>query len=104
MHHIKHHLEITIKSLLISSTELQLQCFILFIRITPNSNRTHIAIFGRRNAGKSSIINAIANQDVAIVSDTAGTTTDPVKKVFELTKITNFFPIFTSETEALDKF
>ena len=47
---------------------------------TPNSNRTHIAIFGRRNVGKSSIINAIANQDVAIVSDTAGTTTDPVKK------------------------
>ena len=51
---------------------------------TPNSNRTHIAIFGRRNAGKSSIINAIANQDVAIVSDTAGTTTDPVKKAMEI--------------------
>lgn len=51
---------------------------------TPNSNRTHIAIFGRRNAGKSSIINAIANQDIAIVSDTAGTTTDPVKKAMEI--------------------
>ncbi|WP_300368536.1 [FeFe] hydrogenase H-cluster maturation GTPase HydF [Brachyspira sp.] len=51
---------------------------------TPNPNRTHIAIFGRRNAGKSSIINAIANQDVAIVSDTAGTTTDPVKKAIEI--------------------
>ena len=54
---------------------------------TPNSNRTHIAIFGRRNAGKSSIINVIANQDVAIVSDTAGTTTDPVKKAIEINGI-----------------
>ena len=54
---------------------------------TPNSNRTHIAIFGKRNAGKSSIINAIANQDVAIVSDTAGTTTDPVKKAIEINGI-----------------
>lgn len=54
---------------------------------TPNSNRTHIAIFGKRNAGKSSIINAIANQNVAIVSDKAGTTTDPVKKAIEINKI-----------------
>lgn len=54
---------------------------------TPNSNRTHIAIFGRRNAGKSSIINSIANQNVAIVSDKAGTTTDPVKKAIEINKI-----------------
>lgn len=54
---------------------------------TPNSNRTHISIFGRTNAGKSSIINAIANQNVAIVSDKAGTTTDPVKKAIEINKI-----------------
>lgn len=54
---------------------------------TPNSNRTHIAIFGRTNAGKSSIINAMANQNVAIVSDKAGTTTDPVKKAIEINKI-----------------
>lgn len=54
---------------------------------TPNSNRTHIAIFGRRNAGKSSIINAMANQNVSIVSDNAGTTTDPVKKAIEINKI-----------------
>ena len=54
---------------------------------TPNSNRTHIAIFGRTHAGKSSIINAIANQNVAIVSDKAGTTTDPVKKAIEINKI-----------------
>lgn len=54
---------------------------------TPNSNRIHISIFGRTNAGKSSIINAIANQNVAIVSDKAGTTTDPVKKAIEINKI-----------------
>lgn len=54
---------------------------------TPNSNRTHIAIFGRTNAGKSSIINAITNQNVAIVSDKAGTTTDPVKKAIEINRI-----------------
>ena len=54
---------------------------------TPNSNRTHIAIFGRTNAGKSSVMNAIANQNVAIVSDKAGTTTDPVKKAIEINKI-----------------
>ncbi|WP_302273008.1 [FeFe] hydrogenase H-cluster maturation GTPase HydF [Brachyspira aalborgi] len=54
---------------------------------TPNSNRTHISIFGRTNTGKSSIINAIANQNVAIVSDKAGTTTDPVKKAIEINKI-----------------
>lgn len=54
---------------------------------TPNSNRTHISIFGRTNAGKSSIINAIANQNVAIVSDKAGTTTDPVKKAIEINRI-----------------
>lgn len=54
---------------------------------TPNSNRIHIAVFGRRNAGKSSIINVMANQNVAIVSDNAGTTTDPVKKAIEINKI-----------------
>ncbi|MEI0540633.1 [FeFe] hydrogenase H-cluster maturation GTPase HydF [Brachyspira pulli] len=54
---------------------------------TPNANRTHIAIFGRRNAGKSSIINAISNQNIAIVSNIAGTTTDPVKKAIEINTI-----------------
>jgi [FeFe] hydrogenase H-cluster maturation GTPase HydF len=47
-------------------------------------NKPHIGIFGRRNYGKSSFINAIAGQDIAIVSDTAGTTTDPVKKSVEI--------------------
>ena len=47
---------------------------------TPQANRLHIALFGRRNSGKSSLVNAITNQDVAIVSETPGTTTDPVSK------------------------
>ena len=51
---------------------------------TPNSSRFHIAIFGRRNSGKSSLINAITNQNTALVSDVAGTTTDPVYKSIEL--------------------
>ncbi len=51
---------------------------------TPRANRAHIAIFGRRNAGKSSLINAITGQDVALVSEHAGTTTDPVYKSMEI--------------------
>ena len=51
---------------------------------TQRSNRTHIAVFGRRNAGKSSLVNALAGQDVSIVSDVAGTTTDVVWKNMEL--------------------
>lgn len=51
---------------------------------TPASERVHIAFFGRRNAGKSSIINAVTGQDLAIVSDIKGTTTDPVYKTMEL--------------------
>ena len=46
--------------------------------------RPHIGIFGKRNSGKSSLINALAGQDVAIVSDVAGTTTDPVSKNLEI--------------------
>ncbi len=51
---------------------------------TPNSTRTHIGIFGRTNSGKSSLINAIASQQTALVSPVAGTTTDPVYKSIEL--------------------
>lgn len=54
---------------------------------TPNANRLHIAVFGRRNSGKSSLINAITNQQTAIVSDVAGTTADPVYKAMELNPI-----------------
>ncbi|MCD7773233.1 MAG: 50S ribosome-binding GTPase, partial [Ruminococcus sp.] len=47
---------------------------------TPRANRLHIGFFGKRNSGKSSLINAFAKQDISIVSDVAGTTTDPVYK------------------------
>lgn len=51
---------------------------------TPSANRIHIGFFGRRNAGKSSVVNAVTGQQLAIVSDTKGTTTDPVYKAMEL--------------------
>ncbi|AEB07053.1 iron-only hydrogenase maturation protein HydF [Coriobacterium glomerans PW2] len=51
---------------------------------TPRANRVHIGFFGRRNAGKSSLVNAVTGQDLAVVSDTPGTTTDPVYKSMEL--------------------
>ena len=51
---------------------------------TPNANRLHIGLFGKRNSGKSSIINALTGQNVAIVSDVAGTTADPIYKPMEL--------------------
>lgn len=51
---------------------------------TPNANRLHIALLGRRNSGKSSLINALTGQDTALVSDTPGTTTDPVSKAMEI--------------------
>jgi predicted GTPase len=54
---------------------------------TPRGDRVHIALFGKRNAGKSSIINAITNQDIALVSSVKGTTTDPVYKAMEILPI-----------------
>jgi [FeFe] hydrogenase H-cluster maturation GTPase HydF len=51
---------------------------------TPSANRIHIAFFGRRNAGKSSLVNAVTGQNLALVSDVKGTTTDPVYKAMEL--------------------
>lgn len=51
---------------------------------TVSAERTHIGFFGMRNAGKSSLVNAVTGQDLAVVSDFAGTTTDPVKKAMEL--------------------
>ena len=51
---------------------------------TPSANRLHIGIFGKRNSGKSSLLNAITGQEIALVSDVKGTTTDPVSKAMEI--------------------
>ena len=69
------------------------------INETPSGERLHIGIFGRRNAGKSSLINAITGQDLAIVSDVKGTTTDPVKKAMELLPLR---PVVLIDTPGLD--
>ena len=66
---------------------------------TPSSERIHIGIFGKRNAGKSSVINAIAGQSLAIVSDVKGTTTDPVLKAMELLPLG---PVVLIDTPGLD--
>lgn len=66
---------------------------------TPSSERIHIGIFGKRNAGKSSIINAITGQNLAIVSDVKGTTTDPVLKTMELLPLG---PVVVIDTPGLD--
>lgn len=66
---------------------------------TPSSERVHIGIFGRRNAGKSSIINALTGQELAIVSDRKGTTTDPVLKAMELLPLG---PVVLIDTPGLD--
>lgn len=66
---------------------------------TPSSERIHIGIFGKRNAGKSSIINAITGQNLAIVSDVKGTTTDPVLKAMELLPLG---PVVVIDTPGLD--
>ena len=66
---------------------------------TPASERIHIGIFGKRNAGKSSIINAITGQNLAIVSDVKGTTTDPVLKAMELLPLG---PVVMIDTPGLD--
>ncbi len=66
---------------------------------TPRGNRVHIALFGKRNAGKSSVINAITNQEIAIVSDFKGTTTDPVYKAMEILPIG---PVVVIDTAGLD--
>nr|WP_242839759.1 [FeFe] hydrogenase H-cluster maturation GTPase HydF [Syntrophorhabdus aromaticivorans] len=66
---------------------------------TPRGNRLHIAIFGRRNTGKSSLINALTNQNIAIVSDVPGTTTDPVYKSMEILPIG---PVVLIDTAGID--
>ena len=66
---------------------------------TPKGSRLHIAIFGRRNAGKSSLINALTNQDIALVSDVPGTTTDPVYKAMEILPLG---PVMMIDTAGID--
>ena len=66
---------------------------------TPSSNRVHIGIFGKRNAGKSSVMNALTNQSIAIVSDVLGTPTDPVLKAMELLPIG---PVVMIDTPGID--
>ncbi|MDF2987847.1 MAG: hydrogenase maturation GTPase HydF [Eubacterium sp.] len=66
---------------------------------TPSSDRVHIGFFGRRNAGKSSVVNAVTGQDLAIVSDVKGTTTDPVYKAMELLPLG---PVMIIDTPGID--
>jgi [FeFe] hydrogenase H-cluster maturation GTPase HydF len=66
---------------------------------TPRGSRLHIALFGRRNAGKSSLINALTNQSIAIVSDVPGTTTDPVYKSMEILPMG---PVVLIDTAGID--
>jgi len=66
---------------------------------TPSSERIHIGIFGRRNAGKSSLMNAVTGQQLAVVSDVAGTTTDPVRKAMELLPLG---PVLLIDTPGID--
>lgn len=66
---------------------------------TPRANRLHIGIFGRRNVGKSTLINALCNQDVAIVSEVPGTTTDPVYKAMEIHEVG---PVVLIDTGGID--
>jgi predicted GTPase len=66
---------------------------------TPNANRVHISFFGLRNAGKSSLVNAVTNQDIAVVSSVKGTTTDPVSKSMELLPLG---PVLITDTPGFD--
>ena len=65
----------------------------------PSSERIHIGFFGLRNAGKSSLVNAVTGQNLAVVSDVKGTTTDPVKKAMELLPIG---PVVIIDTPGID--
>lgn len=69
------------------------------LNATPSSERVHIGIFGKRNAGKSSLINAITGQNLAIVSEAKGTTTDPVYKAMELLPLG---PVMIIDTPGID--
>ena len=72
---------------------------IMSMNSTPSGERVHIGFFGRRNAGKSSVVNAVTGQDLAVVSDVKGTTTDPVKKAMELLPLG---PVMIIDTPGFD--
>ena len=69
------------------------------LNATPSGERVHIGFFGRRNAGKSSVVNAVTGQNLAIVSDVLGTTTDPVLKAMELLPLG---PVVIIDTPGID--
>ena len=66
---------------------------------TPSADRIHIGFFGRRNAGKSSLVNAVTGQELAVVSEIRGTTTDPVQKAMELLPMG---PVVIIDTPGID--
>ena len=69
------------------------------LNATPSPNRTHIGFFGKRNAGKSSLVNAVTGQELAVVSEVKGTTTDPVQKAMELLPLG---PVVVIDTPGID--
>ena len=66
---------------------------------TPSAERVHIGFFGRKNAGKSSVMNAVTGQDLSVVSPVGGTTTDPVQKAMEILPLG---PVVLLDTPGLD--
>ena len=66
---------------------------------TPNGERLHIGFFGKRNVGKSSLVNAVTNQELSVVSPVKGTTTDPVSKAMELLPLG---PVLIIDTPGFD--
>ena len=66
---------------------------------TPSSERIHIGFFGKRNVGKSSVVNAVTGQELAVVSEIKGTTTDPVYKAMELLPLG---PVMIIDTPGID--
>lgn len=66
---------------------------------TPSGERVHIGFFGRRNVGKSSLVNAVTGQELSVVSDVMGTTTDPVYKAMELLPMG---PVMVIDTPGFD--
>ena len=72
---------------------------LMSLNATPSSERVHIGFFGKRNAGKSSVVNAVTGQELAVVSDVKGTTTDPVSKAMELLPIG---PVVIIDTPGID--